>query len=52
MIFRFVRQPRALDYVRLGWLPLPDLYGTNHGVWSVLMRWSPCDCGREMREPR
>lgn len=32
-----------MDYVKMGWLPLPSLDGTHHGDWSVHMAWI-CDC--------
>jgi len=40
---RFVRIPYALDYCRMGWMPLPTLAGTYHGNFSVHMAWL-CDC--------
>ena len=39
----FVRHSAADDWIMLGWLPLPDLDGTHHGDWSVLMKWC-CEC--------
>ncbi len=40
---RFVRTDRALDWLRLGWMPLPSLAGTHHGAWSVHCVWI-CGC--------
>lgn len=33
--------PREMvdEYVRLGWIPLPTLEGTIHGVWRVHVLW-------------
>ena len=32
-----------MDYVQLGWLPLPTLQRTHHGEWSVHVVWL-CGC--------
>jgi hypothetical protein len=37
-----------MEYVRLGWLPLPSLYGTHHGEFKVHVVWL-CSC--EATEP-
>jgi hypothetical protein len=50
MTHRWVRHADALDYVMLGWVPLPTLNGTTHGHWSVHVVWM-CRC-REPVEPR
>jgi hypothetical protein len=47
-LLRFVRLRNANDYLALGWMSTPDLFGSYHGTWSVLMKWI-CDC--EPREP-
>ena len=49
---RMVRHHLALDYVLLGWIPSPGLNGTGHGLWSVLLTWRECACGRGMKEPK
>jgi len=50
--FRIVPHHRAFDYVLLGWLPLNGLYGSCHGLWSVMFHWQECACGRPMKEPK
>ena len=47
---RWVRIPYVEDYLRLGWVVLPTLAGTGHGLWAVHMVWG-CQCGCVMREP-
>jgi hypothetical protein len=42
-LHRFVRHEQAMDYVLLGWLPLPSLNGTHHGQWAVHLTWI-CGC--------
>lgn len=42
-IHKWVRHQQALDYCRVGWMPLPSLDGTHHGEWSVHMIWL-CRC--------
>jgi len=42
-LHRLVRIPEAMDWLALGWLPLPSLDGTHHGKWSVHCVWI-CDC--------
>lgn len=42
-LHRFVRIPEVEDYLRAGWMPLPSLAGTVHGLWSVHLVWL-CDC--------
>jgi hypothetical protein len=32
-----------MDWIALGWVPLPSLDGTPHGHWSVHCVWI-CDC--------
>lgn len=39
---RWAPHEKVLDYLKLGWLPLPTLEGTHHGEWSVHMVWL-CD---------
>lgn len=41
--FHLVRNEQAPDWIMAGWLALPTLEGTHHGVWSVCMTWL-CDC--------
>ena len=46
MIARFaqyVPHHRALDFMRLGWVPTAALAGCHHGFDSVLMLWQ-CTC--------
>ena len=40
---RWVTFDRVLDYLRLGWLALPTLEGTGHGLWAVHCVWL-CQC--------
>lgn len=42
-VHRLVRHEDALDFCRVGWLPLPSLDGTCHGQWSVHLAWL-CEC--------
>jgi hypothetical protein len=42
-LHRWVRHHVAMDYVRLGWLPLSTLDGTSHGAWSIHVVWL-CSC--------
>lgn len=42
-LHRFVPHHQAMDYVRLGWLPLPSLRQTPHDAYSVHVIWL-CDC--------
>lgn len=39
----WVPMSQAMDYVLLGWVPLPSLDGTSHGQWAVHMAWI-CEC--------
>lgn len=48
VIYRIVPHHEADDSIRIGWVPLPDLDGTTHGQWSVLMMWL---CACPMRVP-
>ena len=50
-VHRYVPVGRAMDYVRLGWVPLPTFKGTVHQDYSVHMMWRCC-CNREVVEPR
>lgn len=43
MTHRWVRHEHALDFCRVGWMPLPSLDGTTHGAWSVHVVWL-CNC--------
>ena len=47
-IHRFVPVARAMDYVRLGWLPLPTFAGTHHENYKVHLTWL-CSC--DVKEP-
>lgn len=40
---RWVPFDRVHDYLRLGWLALPTLEGTGHGLWSAHCVWL-CKC--------
>jgi len=40
---RYIRIPQVMEWLRLGWLPLPSLDGSTHGNWSVHCVWI-CDC--------
>ena len=42
-LHRWVIHPRVPDYLRCGWLALPTLEGTHHGMWSVHCVWL-CQC--------
>jgi hypothetical protein len=42
-LHRYIRIPEAMDWLRLGWMPLPSLAGTSHGRWSVHCVWI-CGC--------
>lgn len=46
---RFVLHHLVPDYLLLGWMALPSLEGTNHGVYSTHCIWL-CDC--EWIEPK
>ena len=48
-IHRWAKLYQAMDYCRLGWMPLPTLNGTPHGHWAVHMIWL-CSC--EVKEPK
>lgn len=48
-VHRFVVWDRVPDYLRLGWLALPTLEGTGHGLWAVHLVWL---CGCDVAEPR
>ncbi len=43
MTHRWVLHHRVPDYLRCGWLALPTLEGTHHGLWSVHCIWL-CGC--------
>jgi hypothetical protein len=47
-IFHFIPIGKMDEALKLGWMPLPALEGTHHGVHAVLCHWV-CDC--EMRVP-
>ena len=36
---RYVPHSQILLYLAKGWSISDDLVGTNHGNWSVLMKW-------------
>ena len=42
-LHRYAPIAKAMDYVRMGWLPLPSLKGTHHGRYAVHMIWL-CAC--------
>ncbi len=42
-IHRYAPIAKAMDYVMLGWMPMPSLRGTPHGRYSVHMAW-PYQC--------
>lgn len=42
-IHRYAPVAEAMEWVLLGWLPLPTLKDTIHEVYSVHMVWL-CDC--------
>lgn len=46
---RWVIHERVPDYLRLGWMALPSLEGTSHGIYSAHCIWV-CEC--EPVEPR
>lgn len=39
MIVRYVNHSRVADYVALGWIAHPGLFGTHHGEYSQLLEW-------------
>jgi hypothetical protein len=43
-VHRFVPVGRAMEWVRLGWLPLPTLADTHHADYRVHVVWLCC-CG-------
>jgi hypothetical protein len=45
---RWVPHHRLPDYMRLGWLALPSLEGTSHGLYSCHCVWL---CGCRYVEP-
>lgn len=40
---RWVIHQRVMDYLLLGWLALPSLEGTGHGIYSAHCVWL-CRC--------
>ena len=48
-LHRYAKISEAMDYVLLGWIPLPSLRGTHHESYAVHMAWL-CDC--EAIEPK
>lgn len=46
---RWVIHVRVPDYLHCGWLALPSLEGTSHGIYSAHCIWL-CDC--EVVEPK
>ena len=40
---RFVLHHRVLDYLLCGWMALPSLEGTGHGIYSCHCVWL-CTC--------
>ena len=49
-LHRYVPVRKAMDFVRLGWMPMPTLKGTVHQEYSVHMIWRCC-CGRAEPDP-
>ena len=49
IIHRWVIDRHVADYLRLGWMALPTLEGTSHGLYSVHCVWL-CEC--PLAEPR
>ena len=49
-LHRFVPVDRVIEFVRLGWLPLPTLAGTHHGEFKVHVVWLCC-CGAKEPDP-
>ena len=45
---RWVIDEFVADYLRLGWMALPSLEGTSHGIYSVHCIWL---CGCHVVEP-
>lgn len=45
---RWVIHERVPDYLLCGWMALPSLEGTGHGIYSAHCIWL-CDC--ELAEP-
>lgn len=50
-VHRWAPLALADDYVRLGWLPLPTLAGTPHGLYRVHVAWL-CSCQPPEPPPR
>ena len=42
-LHRYAPLAAAMDYCRLGWMPMLSLQGTPHERYSVHMAW-PCGC--------
>ena len=42
-IHRWVNHHRVPDYLRCGWMALPTLEGTGHGIYSAHCVWL-CSC--------
>jgi len=42
-LHRWVTFDRVADYLRLGWLAIPTLEGTGHGLWAAHCIWL-CQC--------
>ena len=47
-LHRWVQHDRVADYLRLGWLALPTLESTWHGVYAAHCVWL---CGCPLVEP-
>jgi hypothetical protein len=47
---RFVSRGHAMNFVKLGWLPLPSLVGTVHEEYRVHIAWLCC-CERRDQPP-
>ena len=52
-LHRYAPIAKAMDYIRLGWMPQPTLSDTLHGDYSVHVSALPiCACGRTIRAPQ
>lgn len=47
---RWVKIRDVMDYLALGWIALPTLKGTYHGMWAVHCVWL-CDCEPDYPTP-
>ena len=49
-LHRYVPVGKAMEFARLGWMPMPTFQGTVHEAYSVHMIWRCC-CGTAEPDP-